>query len=175
MSVFVGRDGNISTFRIGLLLSAVGVLAIIGGYVIFQLDVERRRSPLFIDLYPNAEEWFTQDLGGAAQKVVYRVADTEPETVASFYQAEFDDGYRDEEDRDNAGCVRTPIIGEFPDYEEGSGNLPYFYRCVFDDSTLGAVRFTTVTIEPGLRNDNAEQPYDNTGMTVITYEQVWTN
>ena len=176
MSVFISRDGNISIFRIGLLLIGLGLAAGIGGFVLFQLDIAQRRSPLFIDRYPGAEEWFRQEISDNEQLVVYQVPGVDPELVAEFYQNELDERFNDGvEPANRERCVRNPIRGQFDDYVEGSGNLPYYYRCAFDNSSFGATQFTFITIEPGVRNDSAEPPVDTTGMTIIQYEQTWAN
>ncbi len=174
MSLFTNKQGGISLVRVGAMIAVLGLLVALAGYLLFQLDISRRRSPLDVRLYPGATAWFTEDYRANARRVVYQAAGVTPEEVASYYQTRLDDHLdSNTADPNREQCVRTPRMGEFADYVPGSGNLPYFYRCVFDNSTMGATQTTTVTIQPGVRNDSADPPVDNEGMTIIEYEQVW--
>lgn len=173
MSILMGRDGNISILRVGTLIAILGVAVVIGGFILFQLEQASFASPLNIDLYPGAESWGENVQAENRRSLYYRVPNTSPDTVMTYYDellAEHEgvsvlDGQRER-------CVRNPLEGSFPDYVEGSGNVPFEYNCVFNDAGFdGRLRYTRVRIQPGIR-DNATQ-IDNTGMTVIEYEQYW--
>jgi hypothetical protein len=174
MSLFTNKQGGISLVRVGAVIAGLGILVAVVGYLLFQLDISRRRSPLDVRLYPGATTWFVEDYRSNARRVVYQAVGVTPEEVAGYYQTQLDNHLKSNTaDPNREQCVRTPRIGEFQDYVIGSGNLPYFFRCVFDNSTMGATQTTTVTIQPGVRNDRADPPVDNEGMTIIEYEQVW--
>jgi hypothetical protein len=176
MSLFMNNKGNISLFRVGLLLAGLGVLVIAGGFILFNLEEAQRESPFNVDLYPGAVEWSRQDIRSTARILIYEVPNTTPEQVLEFYQQELDDHLDQNPNNPNREmCQRVPAVGVFPDYDEGSGNLPYFYRCVFENSTFTSTQFTVVTIEPGVRLDEGERPYNNEGNTFIEYEQVWSS
>lgn len=180
MGIFLNREGGISLFRVGVFAAALGAIFVIGGYILVQLDVARRQSPFFIDRPDGATEWYRQQMGDNSQQVVYQIQNTTPEDVSAFYQRELDD-HNDANPNDprREMCVRTPARGNFDDYAEGSGNVPYFYRCVFNNSitgglgTGGADQYTTVTIQPGIRDNTAEPAVDLTGTTIIIYDQIW--
>lgn len=180
MGIFLNREGGISLFRVGVFIAGLGLIFVVGGYIWVSLDVARRQSPFFIDRPAGATEWYRQQTGDNAQQVVYQIANTTPEDVASFYQDQLNKHYDNSpNDPQREMCVRNPAGGNFEDYVEGSGNLPYFFRCVFDNSvagglgTGGANQYTTVTIQPGVRDDSQDPPVDLTGMTIIIYDQVW--
>ncbi len=174
MAVFVNREGNISLFRVGAALATFGILVIVGGFLIFQVEQQGYKSPLNIDLYPGSQELGTNTLNSTSRVVIYTVPDADTESVAAYY----DDKLVEHEgsnanDLNRERCLRFPAgNGEiFSDFEEGTGVVPYFYRCIFNDSGLNVTRWTQVTIHPGVINN--ETGMDTRGMTVIEYEQRW--
>lgn len=181
MAFITDKNGNLSLFRVGMTIAFVGLLFAIGSFVLFQWDLARRQSPLFIDLYPGATEYGeVTRLGVTSQRVSYRVIGIDAETVAEFYQREMRDFDSDER------CIRNPDLdfadndandanndGVFDDYVEGEGTVPFVYRCVFDNSSFNVQQFTTVTIEPGVRNDGPETVFNFIGDTFVHYEQFW--
>ncbi len=180
MGIFLNRDGGVSVFRIGVAAAVLGVLVIIGGYLLASIDQARRQAPFFIDVYPGAEQWYRSEISPTRQQVVYRVQGADPQAVSDFYQRKLDEHYDNSPaDSNREQCVRNPARGEFSDYEEGSGNLPFLFTCVFDNSltsglgTSGATQFTEVRIEPGVKDNTADPPTDNTGWVMIIYNQAW--
>ncbi len=174
MAVFVNREGNLSMLRIGIALVGFGVVVIIGGFLLFQIEQQRYKSPLSIDTYPEAQELGINRITSTAREVIYTVTDTDPSTVADFY----DDLLIEHEgtsanDINREQCLRFPPgDGEiFDDFQEGTGVMPYFYRCIFNDTGFNASRLTQVTVAPGVLNNTTGN--DFRGLTMITYEQQW--
>ncbi|RMG73422.1 MAG: hypothetical protein D6711_10945 [Chloroflexi bacterium] len=174
MSIILNREGGVSVFRVGVLAAVIGILAIIGGYVYFQLENDRRSKPLEVELYPNAELWSQVYDLPTSREVYYISRDASPEDVVMYYQALLDDFYDQNatDPRREHQCRRFPESGIFPDYVEGSGNLPYFYSCLFEDAFFDAEHSTVIEIQPGIAND--AEGFDNTGLTFIRYIQRWT-
>lgn len=174
MSLIVNREGNLSIFRIGLIVGGLGLIFIIGGVIALTFEQSQRRSPFMVELFPGAEEWSRQDYGTNRRRVIFQVPGGDAEVIAGHYQSLLDSHYNnDPNDPDRDRCIRTPESGTFPGYQAGDGTVPFLYRCEFDNSTFGASQSTTVKIEPGVRN-NAEG-FDNEGLTFIVYEHVWSN
>lgn len=183
MRFLTNRDGSISIFRVGLVIAALGALFIVGSFLFAQFEIMRRQSPLNIDPPDGAVLFQESDLTNTSRQIIYQMTNADPEIVAEFYKVELDEHLGgSENDAGRERCVRQPSRGEFTasqGYEPGNGRVPFFWRCVFDDSiagglgTGGATRFTTVTIYPGVRDDAAEPPTDYTGSTFIVYDQVW--
>lgn len=173
MSMFVNRDGSLSIVRIGTVIAVLGVVFVIGGFIWFNLEQQRFGSPLDVDLYPGAIDWGGNELAPTTRELFYQVPGVDAETVAVFYNERMYDYYgTSAEDADNdQRCQRIPIQGIFEDYVEGAGVVPFQYICLFNDSGFGNNRYTQVTIQPGVRND--ETGSDTTGSTVIVYEQFW--
>lgn len=181
MSMFLGRDGNISVFRTGIFIGIVGGILIVGGIILTQIQIQQRRSPYYPSIYPGSVEVTRQEYSSGQQRVIYQ-SDASPEQVRDFYQEKLDDHLGQSpldptRSTTHVLCVRVPAAGEFTDYVEGSGNLPYYYRCAFDDPSDNpfdqSARFTIVQIEPGVKNDS--QGFDNSGLTFILYDQRWPN
>ncbi len=173
MSFFVGRDGNISVLRVAIVIVILGVAVIIGGFLLFQLELRSFNTPLKVDVFPGAVELGApNDLPGNNQTIVYQT-DATPEDVFAFYDrllAEHNGDSLNSLDRER--CNRIPLEGQFEDYVEGSGNVPYQFTCGFTESGWnGAFRDTVIKIQPGVRNDELAQ--DTTGSTIIVYEQHW--
>lgn len=180
MSIFMSRDGGISVFRIGITVAILGVLLGIGAVVFAMVDQAQRQSPFNVKPYEGAVEIRTTPHGDNSREIIYQVSGANADQVAAYYQSRLDSHTgAGPNDAEHEECVRNPFSGNFPDYKEGAGNVPYYYRCVFDNSlasglfTSGAIQFTTVTIQPGIRND--ETGLDTTGNTLIQVEQVWSN
>lgn len=173
MGVFVGRDGNISALRVGIALLILGVVVIVGGFILFQLELRTFQSPLNIELYPGSQQISSVEQGSNSRKIIYVVAATVPEDVMMYYDQRMAEYYGQPLDsplRDS--CIRFPEEGTYDGYAEGVGNVPYEFRCNFNDSGWGgALRFTTVTVQPGVRDD--VNNIDMIGSTIITYEQYW--
>jgi hypothetical protein len=172
MSIFVSKKGGFSVFRIGVGLAIFGLVVIAGGFILFQVDQQKFKSPLNIDLYPGAESFGETSRQSNSRELVYRVQSTDPSVVAEYYQGKLDDFYGNNPlDPVRENCVRTPSAGNFPDYVEGAGMVPFQFKCEFSDNTFNANRYTTVTIQPGVRDDEAGTDY--TGATLIQYGQSW--
>jgi len=179
MSVFVNREGNISVFRVGIFMLIFGIIIVVGGYIIFTIEQSRFNSPLNIDSYPGALEMGIDTRASNQQIVIYRVPDATVEEVFQYYDAEMVDHYDADPDplsRENdERCSRFPASGAYPDYVEGSGNVQYYYSCLFNDSQYGNNRWTEVRIMPGLLTLAADgSEIENTlGQTRIEYDQGW--
>lgn len=170
MSFLLGRDGRISTFRVSLLLAAVGIVFVLIGYLAFTLDQDSRRAPYEIALPNGATLFGVRPISRTAQQVYYTVPGDDADSIAQYYQErlnEFSGGGADGE-----RCIRFPAIGNYPDYRPGTMQIPYQWKCMFDRSNFNATQYTEVTIHPGV--PNPENPSRSTeGQTVIIYEQRW--
>jgi hypothetical protein len=186
MGLLVNRDGSISIVRIGIGAALLGVLIFVGGFIWVRLEEGRFDSPLFIDVYPGAVEWYREERPGNSQRVFYLVEGATPEDVQAYYQnLLFEREGIDPEDFnpiDPQGverCIRFPSSDPTEVFDEavpGSGLYPYHFTCLFNDASQfggSGSRETTVTIAPGIRNDVVEVPYDHTGKVMITYDQRW--
>lgn len=174
MSVFVNRDGSISIVRVGTIAAVLGVLFAVAGFIWFSLEQQRFESPLEVDLYPGAETWGgPEELGPGLQRSTYRVPGADAEAVAVYYNDAMYDYYDTSanEAANDERCQRFPVQDVFDEYEAGNGLVPFYYVCLFNDSEFGNNRYTQVTIQPGVRND--ETGLDTTGNTVLVYEQFW--
>lgn len=170
MFLIQDRTGSISLFRVSLVLGAIGILFLIGGIVSFSFDQESRRSPLEIPLPDNAEFWGTTDYSEFNREVFYLVPGEETiDAVVDHYQNEMANFYPVNSPE---ACQRNPRGGTFNDYEEGTGTVPYLWRCMFDNSSFNAVQWTQVTIHPGVTNPD-DPNLDSDGHVVIIYEQRW--
>ncbi|MFW5691108.1 MAG: hypothetical protein ACOCXZ_01295 [Chloroflexota bacterium] len=169
---FLNREGGVSVIRVGILIAVLGVLGVVAGVVIFQLEHQQRKSPLNIAIYPGASEWRREDPEGVPQRTVYYQTTDSPEDVAAFYQAELDDHLgQNPLDPNRETCVRVPASGQFADFEPGTGNLPFYYRCAYDNAFFDSEQLTIVEIQPGVRSD--ETGINNEGITIIKYDQRW--
>ncbi len=175
MASFLTNDkGSLSFFRVGLLISLMGLLAVAAGFTFWQLEHQARRSPFDIALYPNLEEVQRTEDSARQRTIVYRVED-DPAAVAAFYQGELDkhlgQDSRDPLRNNHTLCIRVPASDNFPEYVPGNGILPFLYRCGFDNSYFGTPQSTVVEIHPGIRDD--VRNYDNIGYTYVIYTQRW--
>jgi hypothetical protein len=173
-SFLTNDKGTLSGFRVGLLISALGIIAVLIGFAFWQWEHQQRRSPLNIPLYPNLQEVQRIEDRPRQRTIVYRVQD-EPEAVAAFYQLELDkhlgQNPQDPFRNNHVLCVRLPDRDIAPEYALGNGFLPYLYRCGYDNSYFGTAQNTVVEIQPGIRDD--ARGYDNTGYTYVIYTQRW--
>jgi hypothetical protein len=161
------RRGELSIFRIGLIVGLIGILAIGGGVLAFFADQASRQVPLDITTYPGAEAWGQSDVSSASRKLLFRVAQVEPEQVAEYYQQRMNEFYGDSDFR----CVRNPATGSIRPQPGVPNPIPYQFACMFDRSGFSTTQYTRVIIYPG--QPNSDPFYDAEGYTVIVYEQLW--
>jgi hypothetical protein len=170
MGVFVGRDGNISIFRVSIIAVIVGAIFIVGGFVLFSLEQSFNSQPLEVTLPEGAVFKVTETLSGNARRLYYESAQ-EANEIARFYDQQMLTFYG-ENSADRQSCVRTPASGNYSNYVEGNGTVPFEYRCLFSITSLaGSERYTEVLIQPGVRNDAAGTNY--VGITRIEHFQSW--
>lgn len=176
MTLLMNREGNLSVFRVGVLLAVLGVLGIGAGFVFWNMEHAARQSPLNVELYPGAAEYSREEAEGRSRRTIYYQTNAPTEDVVAYYQAELDDFTNsDPRDPDREQCVRQPREGNFENFEPGTGLLPYYYDCAFDNSYLDSTQVTFVRIQPGVRldSDDPAQAYDQEGLTFIIYDQDW--
>jgi hypothetical protein len=161
------RRGELSIFRVGLVVGIIGFLAIGAGVIAFLTDQASRQVPLDIALYPNAQPWGTAEARGASRKLLFRVAGANPDDVARFYQQQMNEFYGNSD----FTCVRTPASGEARPERGVPNPIPFQFACLFDRSGFNSTQFTRIVIYPGQPHPD---PFLNAeGFTVIVYEQVW--
>ncbi|MBE2182584.1 MAG: hypothetical protein IAE89_04075 [Anaerolineae bacterium] len=156
------KNSGLSVIKLGLIAGGVGILLVIVGVIAFASDQAARRSPFNVAPFPGAEEWGTADETNYSRSVFYRVADSSPEDVVAYYQEKLNQhtGDRAEE------CVRVPQTGSMPLDPNNPRAIPFEYRCLFDNSGWQTSQYTQVRIYPGYG--------ENTGKTIIEYQQRWT-
>jgi len=177
MSIFMSRDGGVSVFRVGIFISVLGVLIIVGGFVLLEFERAARRSPLDIDIYPGAVQ-IHQDEFSYGRERGFQVVGGDDETVdavVAHYQNQLNSYYdNNPNDPDRERCTRNPALDEFDGYEPGNGVIAYEFYCVFDDdSDLAGQRQTTVRIYPGNRDDSDVDGFNSTNSTIIIYNETW--
>lgn len=171
MNFLLDKRGNISVFRVSMAVVAFGAIVILFGFILFQFEQSSRRVPLDIQAPPNAQPYgAVPDPNGIAERqIFYRVPGGDTEHVAAFY-ADLLDNFPDNQP-DSFGskeqCQRNPPVGQFPDYEPGSGNVPFSWKCLFERSSFNSLQYTLVTIQPGIPENETE------GDVIIIYEQRW--
>ncbi len=164
MFLFYDKKERFSVIRTGITFGVIGLLFVVGGFLLFQLELNGRRVPLDIALPDGAVEWSQNDFGNRPyRELFYQVPGVEPEVVVEHYANLMND-YDGE-------CLRFPPAGDFPDYDPNEGQVPYYYRCFFDASYLDSVQWTDVQIEPGVPNE--DEFLNSEGATVIVYKQEW--
>jgi len=179
MSFLVGRDGNISVIRAGALVAVIGIIFIVGGLILFTFEQASYQAPLNIDPFPGAVEQAQIPISSTLRRVEYQIPGKTPEEVKEYYQQKLDQlNGADPNDVLRDKCVRLPSEdsnARFLDYVEGSGNVPYYFRCVFNRSGFRLLQTTEVQILPGTYKENAqgEVEWDTRGATVVRYEQQW--
>lgn len=167
MAFVVGKDGNISLFRVGTIVAIVGVVLVVGGIAAFVLDQNSYKVPLEVELYPGAESWGTVRQSGSSRRLVFRISDVPPEDVVNYYTQRLGEFTGDA----TASCTRVPMVGEDTRAQNDSSIAPYSYTCLFQRNGLRASQQTTVKIQPGVRN--ADPQLNTLGMTVIEHSQRW--
>lgn len=161
------RRGELSIFRIGLIVGLIGLLAIGIGVLAFSADQASRQVPLDVAAFPGAEPWGQADVRNASRKLLFRVPGGDPQTVVNYYQQKMNEFYGNSE----FNCVRNPASGDAPSSPGVANPIPYQFICLFDRSSLNSSQFTRVVIYPGQPNTD---PFLNAeGYAVIIYEQVW--
>lgn len=165
---FFDKRGKLSVIKTGLFFLGFGLLIVFASVAYVAIETESARSPLHIPIPESAEEWAIQPYGERPyQEAFYKVLSTDIQSVVDHYNQQT-------QQFGSELCQRFPPNGNFPDYDPEDGTSPYKYQCLFERSNVpGAYQETTVTIEPGVKN---EDPFLNTeGYTVIGYEQRWQN
>ncbi|MAS34639.1 MAG: hypothetical protein CL610_11575 [Anaerolineaceae bacterium] len=166
MSVFVGRDGSISLFRVGTLIAIVGILLVVGGVAAYFLDQNSFRTPLDVDPYPSAQPWGMVNESNVTRRSLYLVSDAQPADVAAYYDQKLR-----ELDRTETGCERIPAAGVIRGSENNPSQVPFWYTCLFQRTGFGVSQQTTITIQPGVSNEDPDQ--NTEGMVVIEHSQRW--
>ncbi|MBC8099993.1 MAG: hypothetical protein H7Y11_11170 [Armatimonadetes bacterium] len=163
------RDNGFSVFRIGVISAIIGGAFLVGAFVFTTLDQQGARSPLVIDS-PAGAELRDQEETSGSRRQWYVVGATDAEQVATYYNQELQEFYGADTTAAEL-CKRIPASGNYDDYIEGTGMVPYMFKCVFDSSTFQSERFTEVQIEPGVRNNETGDNLE--GSVVVIYTQVW--
>lgn len=166
MNFIMGRDGNISLLRVGVVATIVGILAIVGGLVFFFVDRASHQVPLDIDPFPGAAIWYKTDRSDVSRSVYYEISGSTAEDVVNYYQQKLNAFNGSSEEK----CVRAPQAGNFPDFDNGVPDIaPYQFSCLFDRSGFEISQFTRVNIQPGIKSKTA----DMQGKVIVEYEQNW--
>jgi hypothetical protein len=157
------REGNFNIFRLGLILSGIGIVALVVGIIVLVTDQASYRAPLEIAPYPDAIFRGIQPESPVAQTQRYEIPGVEPETVAEYYQQQLDSHYGQDENTsidERVRCIRF-------EYESPESQVPFQYTCVFDRATFNASHYTEVIIQPGIEEQNTA------GSTVVAHRQRW--
>jgi hypothetical protein len=173
MGFLSDQQGTISVFRTSLVIGFFGALLLGAGVLSFFLDQESRRSPLEIEPPSNAVTWGNPEERREGRRYVYyQVPGGDVAAVTNYYNRKLRDHYGEPPAGQRPeSCERFPRTGTFPNAAE-RGVIPFYVRCMFDNSGLNTLQYTQVTIQPGQFN---EDPFYNTqGNVVIEYEQRWT-
>lgn len=162
----LGRDGNISVIRVGTIAAIVGVLFIIGAIAAFFLDRSSYQRPFDVQSYPGATSSGQVDRSETSRTLYFQAPGISPEEIVAFYQQKMDEFYGSGTEIELRGCKRFPSSGNQLEYDRGdAGVVPYQFTCLFDRSGFFASQFTTVTVQPGID--------DNEGITLIAHDQTW--
>jgi hypothetical protein len=173
---FFNRSGDISVFRIGILIAIVGGLMLVGAVVLTASDQAAFRTPLDIEL-PTETQLVGEEMLSPVSRRLYFESALSPEAVAAYYDsklAEFAETQGvNPNDPNRDRCMREPRDDNYPGYVPGNGTVPYEFRCLFQQISLpnGIDKSTLVVIQPGVRNNAAGTNYE--GTTRIEYEQYW--
>jgi len=168
MTVRKPARGGWSIFRLALVAGGIGLGLILIGVLIFLSDQASRRAPFNVPTYPSAVEWGMRDVRPTSRTMLYRERDASPEEVAAFYQQQMERHYGDGEE----SCVRIPASGNNPINPNDPLSIPYQFRCLFDNSGFQTTQLTQVLIYPGTFDPDPDM--NSEGMTVIEYQQRWT-
>jgi hypothetical protein len=169
MNLVNDKNGEVSFFRISLLLLAIGVLVLVGFIIYFLVDQASYGAPLEVPLPSGAESWGTDasPIGGQRSRY-YLVQSSSPEDIAAFFDQEMIRFYGSAEaDPNRVRCQRQPAFGDFAGYVPGEGRVPYEFKCLFERSGFNVSRWTQVTIQPGVAEN------ESAGATVIKIDQQW--
>ncbi|GAB1421958.1 hypothetical protein MASR2M15_21600 [Anaerolineales bacterium] len=173
LSIIQDSRGNVSLFKVALIIIVVAGLIIFASFVAFNADQAQRTQPLVIDPPPGAQAW-----GGVVtysdirQSVYYLVPNSDIETVVSYYNDKLNQFYSaSAADQNREVCKRFPPFGDHPDYKPGGSLVPYEYKCMFDNSGFNSYQWTQVIIQPGVVNSDPD--LDTEGSVVIQYDQQW--
>jgi hypothetical protein len=158
-----------SAVRIGIIMGIIGIVLLGAGVFSFYADVQSRRAPLDVALFPQAQQWGFTDGGTGRRTTYFRAPGVDPVAIAAFYQAEMQRFYGTASDAER--CIRNPSVGDNPVPADIPNAIPFEYRCMFDRSGMGASQYTLIRIYPGLANANPE--LDAAGAAVVVVEQVW--
>lgn len=171
MGFLTTNDGTFSVFRVSVLIGVIGALLIGAGALSFYLDQEARRSPLSIDLPPNAEPWGEpEQRSNGRQFVYYQVPNGDINAVIRHYNQEMREHHGEPPlGQEAEECQRFPSVGEFTNLE--AGEVPFYVRCLFEGSGINTLQNTLVTIQPGVFNE--EDFFNTEGSVVIEYDQRW--
>jgi hypothetical protein len=168
------RDSGFSLFRMSMIAAVIGGLFLVGAFVLTQVDTANQRQPLNVEPPAGAELRLEEDMGGAARNLYYFVPNMSAEEVASYYDQRLRDFYGGDITPSDI-CQRSPSQGNFDGYTEGSGMIPYQFKCLFGSSSGNPLspsdRTTEILVQPGVRNDATGM--DNTGGVVVEYYQRW--
>lgn len=173
---FFNRSGDLSFFRIGILIAVIGGLMLVGAVVFTASDQAAFRTPLDIALPAETQQVGEEILSPISRRLYFESA-LSPEAAAAYYDsklAEFAQSEgNDPNDPNRDRCLREPRSGNYQGYVPGDGRVPYEFRCLFQQISLsnGMEKWTLVFIQPGVRNDAAGTNYE--GTTRIEYEQYW--
>ena len=161
------KRNKISIVKVSLLVIICGALFIVGAGVALEVQRQTLRQPLFPDLPEGAQQWgVIEAYRPGAQNVYYTVPGEDVEGIVAHYRSIAAARGNDEK------CVRTPAVGNFPDYQPGNGFVPYTYSCLMANSSFDADQSTEVTVQPGVFNEDPNLNSD--GSVVIVYQQTWT-
>jgi hypothetical protein len=173
---FFNRNGDLSFFRIGILIAVVGGLMLIGAVVFTASDQAAFRTPLEIELPTDTQQVGEEALSPISRRLYFE-STLSPEAVAVYYDTKLAEFLQsqgvDPNDPNRDRCLREPRDDNYQGYVPGNGTVPYEFRCLFQQVSLsnGIDKSTLVIIQPGVRNDAAGTNYE--GTTRIEYEQYW--
>jgi hypothetical protein len=176
------RESPFSLYRLGVIAAVLGVVFIVGGAFLYNaFDRGSRQQPLDIARPAGAEQWGAEIPGyGASKRVVFRLpgtTDADVLNVVNFYNNQLVQHYNSANDpdapRSERECVRSPLSGNFPEFDAGTANIaPYFYTCRFDRSYGDALQWTEIIIQPGIVS--TDEGLNSEGYVVIQYDYRWT-
>lgn len=164
MNFLLGRDGNFSLIRVGVIGAVVGIIFIVGGILLFFVERASHQVPLDVVTYPGATPLSTVNRSDISRSVYYQIANTTADEVANFYQQKMTEFYGGGDEQ----CVRLPSSGNFADFDNGEPNVvPYQFSCMFDRSGFQISQYTRVNIQPGIKSNKTE------GSVIVEFEQYW--
>ena len=173
---FFNRNGDLSVFRIGILIAVLGGLMLIGAVVLTASDQAAFRTPLDIELPTETQQVGEESLSPISRRLYFE-STLSPEAVAAYYDSKLVEFIKtqggDATDPNRDRCLREPRDNNYRGYVPGNGTVPYEFRCLFQEISLsnGIDKSTLVIIQPGVRNDALGTNYE--GTTRIEYEQYW--